>query len=103
MQHIINQLRARIRAELRSVFPTQFNLTRKELSALSGVSEGHISNCESIYKKPLVTPVYEGRKPLYPIPDVIDYLVSQRVKTMKKRGAGTKASRISKMAAKESE
>jgi hypothetical protein len=95
MQDNKKQLRTEIRGELRAVYPTQYNLDRKELAALIGVSEGHISNCESVHKRPIVRPVREGTKVLYPLIDVIDYLVDQRLKTLKSnRGAATKATRI---------
>ncbi len=95
MQDNTKQIRALICDAIRTIHPDKFNLNRKEFATLVGVTVGHISNCEVIYKRPLVLPVYEGSKVLYPMTDVIDYLVNQRLKTLKaKRGAPTKASRI---------
>lgn len=89
------ELHEKIRDEIRRVHPNKFNLNRKEFAELAGVTAGHISNCETVYKRPLVTPVFEGSKVLYPIPDIVDYLVAQRLKSIKpKLGACTKASRI---------
>ena len=97
MQKDIKELQTKIRNEIRAVHPSKFNLSRKEFAELAGITVGHVSNCEVIYNRPLVIPVKEGTKVLYPVLDVIDYLVSQRVKSMKpKLGAPTKAARIAK-------
>lgn len=95
MQKDVKELRAQVRNEIRAIHPDKFNLSRKEFATLAGVTTGHISNCEAVHKRPLVAPVFEGRKVLYPITDVVEYLVNQRLKSTKpKLGARTKADRI---------
>lgn len=89
------QIRERVAADLRAAFPETFNFSRKQFANIAGLTEGHISNLE-VKKSPIVRPVREGRKILYPFPDVADYLAKQRLETIK-RGAGrpTKAEQIS--------
>lgn len=84
MQKIIEQqIRARVSAELRAAFPQVFNLSRQQFAAAAGVTVGHVSNLE-IKKQPMVKPVYQGKKPLYPVVDVADFLVEQRLRTVKR-------------------
>lgn len=91
----ISELRERTRTELRSIFPQTLNLTRAELATVLNVSVGHIANVESTFHKPLVQPIKIGKKVLYPVIDVIDFLVSQRLNTLKvKVGRPTKASKM---------
>jgi hypothetical protein len=89
------EYRARTLEAIRAVHPTAFNLSRAQFAEIAGVTQGHISNCESVKRKPLVKPVFEGKKVLYPVLDIVDYLVQQRLKTLKsKAGRPTKASRL---------
>ena len=93
MQHI-NKIREQIASDLRASFPGKFNLDRRETGMVVGVSERHLSNMESA-GTPVLQSLRVGRKVVYQFPDVVDFLVSQRIATMKpRRGRPTKASKI---------
>ncbi len=87
------ELRSRISAELRVAFPDQINFDRATAAKIVGVSRGHLSNCE-LAGKPLLPIVRIGRKPLVQFPDMVDFLVAQRLKTQTRCGPRTKAERL---------
>lgn len=97
MQKQINEIRARVEAELRTRFPNTYNFERKEVAALVGCTVGHLSNCQGkgkpIIKSVPVTP--ESRKIVYAFNLVVDYLVNQQASNLKPtRGRPTKVSKL---------
>ncbi len=86
------ELRSIIWEDLRSVFPSQLQYDFAQAAQLIGVSAGHISNMESA-GFPLFPSVRIGRKRLVQAHDLVDFLVSQRLKIQVRRGPRTKAER----------
>jgi len=87
------QLQHRIRDELAMSYPGLFNFDRKMLAQIVGCTTGHLANLEA-KGCPLIACVRVGKKPLYQLPDVIDFLVNQRIGAMPRRGPRTKAERM---------
>ena len=87
------ELSSRTWKDLRSVFPHQLQLDFAQAAKVIGVSAGHISNMESA-GFPLFPSVRIGRKRLVQAHDLVDFLVSRRLKAQVKRGPRTKAERL---------
>lgn len=88
------QIQRRIRDELVASHPGVFNFDRKTVAQIVGCTAGHLANLEA-KGSPLIACVRVGKKPLYQLPDVVDFLVKQRkVTTPRRRGPRTKAERM---------
>lgn len=93
MDHKI-EIQNRIRDELAASHPGIFNFDRRTVAQIVGCSVGHLANLEA-RGCPLIACVRVGKKPLYQLPDLIDFLVSQRAAAMpRRRGPRTKAERM---------
>lgn len=95
MDHKIQtQIRHRIRDELLACYPGTFNFDRKTVAQIIGCTSGHLANLE-VKGCPLIVSVKIGKKPLYQLPDVIDFLADQKIGSMpRRRGSRTKAARM---------
>ena len=88
------QIQHRIRDELAASYPGVFNYDRKTVAQIVGCSVGHLANLEAM-GCPLIASVKVGKKPLYQLPDIIDFLVKQRsAAKSRRRGPRTKAERM---------
>jgi hypothetical protein len=93
MDHMI-QIQNRIRDELAASYPGVFNYDRRTVAQIVGCSFGHLANLEAM-GCPLIATVKVGKKLLYQLPDVIDFLVKQRATAKpRRRGSRTKAERM---------
>lgn len=93
MDHKI-EIQNRIRDELAASHPGIFNFDRRTVAQIVGCSVGHLANLEAM-GSPLITSVKVGKKPLYQLPDIIDFLVNQRIGAKpRRRGPRTKAERM---------
>lgn len=90
----MDKLHERIRAEVVALHPGVFNFDRATAARIIGVSAGHLRNRESD-GQPIIPTVKVGAKPLYQLPDIVDFLVKQReVTSPRRRGPRTKAERM---------
>lgn len=87
-----NEIRVRIEEDLRAAFQGQLQFDFFQAGKIIGCSAGHISNQESA-KQPLFPSVRIGRKRLVQFHDLVDFLVSQRMRSQTRRGAPTKTER----------
>lgn len=87
------ELRQRIAADLRALYPKQFNFSREATGEIISSSAGHIANMES-KMTPMLQSCPQGRKRIYQFPDIVDFLVEQRLLEQNRHGRKTKASRI---------
>lgn len=87
------ELRQLIAENLRALYPKQFNFSREETGEIINSSSGHIANLES-KMTPMLQSCPQGRKRIYQFPDIVDFLVKQRLLEQNRRGRKTKASRI---------
>lgn len=88
------QIQHRIRGELAASHPGVFNFDRRTVAKIVGCSVGHLANLEAM-GCPLITSVKVGKKPLYQLPDIIDFLVKQRAAAKpRRRGPRTKTERM---------
>ncbi len=93
-QKIRVQIQHRIRDELAASYPGIFNFDRKAVARIVGCTPGHLANLEA-KGCPLIACVRVGKKPVYHLTDVIDFLVSQKIGTKpRRRGPRTKAERM---------
>jgi hypothetical protein len=89
-----NQIQSRIRDAVVKNYPGVFNFSREQVAQLVGCSAGHLANLES-KGSPLIPCVKLGKKPLYQLPDIVDFLMQQRgVASLRRRGPRTKADRM---------
>lgn len=94
MDHMI-QIQHRIRDELVASFPGVFNFNRRTVAQIIGCTAGHLANMEA-KGCPLISSVKVGRKALYQLPDIIDFLTKQKaISTPRHRGPRSKAERMS--------
>src|SRR5574340_649365 len=85
-----SQIQHRIRDELAMFYPGIFNFDRKTVAQIIGCSSGHLANLET-KGCPLIACVKVGKKTLYQLPDVVDFLVNQRADVNpRRRGPRTK-------------
>jgi len=88
------QIQHRIRDELAASYPGVFNFDRRTVAQIVGCSVGHLANLEAM-GCPLITSVKVGKKSLYQLPDIVDFLVKQRASAIpRRRGPRTKAERM---------
>ncbi len=88
------EIQNRIRDELAASHPGIFNYDRRTVAQIVGCSVGHLANLEAM-GCPLIASVKVGKKPLYQLPDIIDFLVKQRAAAKpRRRGPRTKAERM---------
>lgn len=88
------EIQNRVRDELAASYPGVFNYDRRTVAQIVGCSVGHLANLEAM-GCPLITSVKVGKKPLYQLPDIIDFLVKQRAAAKpRRRGPRTKAERM---------
>lgn len=89
-----NQIQSRIRSEIVASYPGVFNFNREEVAQIVGCSAGHLANLES-KGHPLLPSVKLGKKTLYQLPDIVDFLVRQKgISSPRRRGPRTKAERM---------
>lgn len=71
-----------------------FNFDRKTVAQIIGCSSEHLANLEA-KGCPLIVCVKVGKKTLYQLPDVVDFLVNQRASASpRRRGPRTNAERM---------